>query len=124
MSLSNILNLSQPRLVAVVLVGSVAVVGFALHSLQYNPKVWDACERVPITSAIAADGSLERVTERYLEQTRNWSQSDYCVVKNSTRGNEQIVSVYRRGRRVGGGEGFQIRIDPVRMAVTGELAPE
>lgn len=122
MSLADILNLSRPGLVAVGVAASITVVGFTLYSLQYDPKVWDACEGVALIAG--ADAPFARVTERYLQQTRNWSQADYCIDKNVARGGEHIVSVRRSGRRVGGGEGFRLRIDPANMTVRGELAHE
>jgi len=121
MSLAEILNLSRPRLVVAVVVGSVAVVGFSLHALRYHPKVFDSCEGVALA---APEGEFERVTEVYLRETRNWSVGDYCIDETVTAGNERRISVSRRGMLVGGGEGFRLRIDPVSKAVKGELPHE
>ncbi len=123
-SLAQTLNLSRPRLAVAVLVGSIAVVGFALHSLRYHPKVFDACEGVTAAAGTGQAADFERVAEIYLRQTRNWSLGDYCVNKNARAGDEHRVSVFRRGMLVGGGEGFRIRIDPATMTVKGELAHE
>lgn len=124
MSLSQILNLSRPRLAVAVLVGSIAVVGFSLHALRYHPDVFDACEGVAATTPTPEEAAFERAAEIYLRQTRNWSFGDYCIDKNARAGDEHRVSVYRRGMLVGGGEGFRIRIDPVTMTIKGELAHE
>ena len=124
MSLRDILNLSQPRLVIAVLVGSAAVVGFALQSLRYHPKPFDSCAGVEIAPATGEGAAFERVTEVYLRQTRNWALGDYCIDENVAAGNERRVSVLRRGMLVGGGEGFRVRIDPVSMNVKGELPHE
>jgi hypothetical protein len=121
MSLAQILNLSKPRLVAAVLVGSVAMAVVSVQSLLYQPKVFDACAGVVMP---AAEAALDEVAELYLRKTRGWSQGDYCIDKAWIKGNERIVSVLRRGMLVGGGEGFQVRIDPASMAVTGELPHE
>lgn len=121
MALRDILNLSQPRLVVAVVVGSAAVVGLALQALRYHPQPFDACAGVAIAPATGEGGEFERVTEVYLKQTRNWSLGDYCIDENVTAGNERRVSVLRRGMLVGGGEGFRVRIDPVSMNVKGEL---
>ncbi|MBX7197754.1 MAG: hypothetical protein K1X51_00085 [Rhodospirillaceae bacterium] len=123
MSLAQILNLSRPRLAVGVLVGSVAVVAFSLHSLRYHPKVFDACAGVASVTT-PENAAFERAAEIYLRQTRNWSLGDYCIDKNARAGDEHRVSVFRRGMLVGGGEGFRIRIDPATMTVKGELAHE
>src|SRR4051812_5509137 len=122
MSLAEILNLSKPRLVAAVLVGSAAVMAVSVQSLLYQPKVFDACAGVPMMATV--DAAFDEVAELYLRKTRGWSPGDYCIDKKWTKGNEHIVSVLRRGVLVGGGEGFQVRIDPASMTVRGELAHE
>ncbi|MHB1204085.1 MAG: hypothetical protein ACYCZX_00845 [Rhodospirillaceae bacterium] len=124
MSLAEILNLSQPRLVAAVVVASVAVAGISVQSLLYQPKVFDACAGVAMTAAVIEEAPFDEVAELYLRKTRGWSQGDYCIDKKWIKGNERIVSVLRRGMLVGGGEGFQLRIDPAGMTVKGELAHE
>jgi hypothetical protein len=123
MSLRQILNLSQPRLAAAVIVGCAVVVGFSLQTLRYQPKVFDACEGVPYAGD-AADADFDRAVEKYLEETRRWSTGDYCIDKRTTRGAERIASVYRRGKLVGGGEGFLVRVDPATMTALGEMKRE
>ena len=118
MSVSEILNLSRPRLVIAVVVGSVAVVGFSLHSLRYHPKIFDSCEGIAL---VAPEGEFERAVEVYLRDTRNWSVGDYCIDDNVSAGSERRISISRRGMLVGGGEGFRLRIDQVSKVVRGEL---
>jgi hypothetical protein len=124
MSLAEILNLSKPRLVAAVLVGSVAVVAISLQSLRYQPKVFDACAGVEVTAAAGVADPFDDVMDQYLRKTRGWSEGDYCIDKKWIKGTEHIFSVLRRGVMMGGGEGFQVRIDPTSMTVKGELAHE
>jgi hypothetical protein len=122
MSLAEILNLSKPRLVAAVLVGSAAVVAVSLQSLRYQPKIFDACAGVEVTAAISAEAPFGEVMEQYLRKTRGWSEGDYCIDKKWIKGTEHVFSVLRRGVMMGGGEGFQVRIDPASMTVKGELS--
>jgi hypothetical protein len=123
MSLRQILNLSQPRLAAAVVVGCAVVVGFSLQTLRYQPKVIDSCEGVRITPD-PNDADFERAVERYLEETRRWSLGDYCIATRSQRGRERIAEVFRRGPLVGGGEGFLVRVDPATMTALGEMKRE
>ena len=124
MSLSEILNLSKPRLVAAVLVGSAAVVGISLQALRYQPRIFDACAEVVVLPVVAAEDPFDEVAEQYRRRTRGWTEGDYCVDKKWIKGREHIYSVLRAGVLVGGGEGFQFRIDPASMTVKGELPHE
>jgi hypothetical protein len=121
MSVAEILNLSKPRLVAAVLIGIAALVVVSVQSLLYHPKIFDACVGMALTASTAP---LTEVMEQYLRRTRGWSEGDYCIDKEWVKGNERIISVLRRGVLVGGGEGFQVRIDPASMTARGELAHE
>jgi hypothetical protein len=123
MSLAQILNLGKPRLAAAVFVGCAVTVGFSLQMLRYQPKVIDSCEGVSI-AVDPTDADFERAVEKYLEETRRWSQGDYCIASKSTRGRERIAAVFRRGPLVGGGEGFLVRVDPATMTALGEMARE
>jgi hypothetical protein len=122
MSLAEILNLSKPRLVAAVLVGSAAVVAVSLQSLRYQPKIFDACAGVLSPPAVTTEAAFDDVAAQYLRKTRGWSEGDYCIDKKWIKGTEHVFSVLRRGVMMGGGEGFQFRIDPATMTVKGEMA--
>ena len=52
------------------------------------------------------------------------SLGDYCIDKREMRGRERIASVFRRGKLVGGGEGFLVRVDPTTMTALGEMKRE
>jgi hypothetical protein len=123
MSLRQILNLSQPRLAAAVVVGCAVVVGLSLQALRYQPKVTDSCAGVSI-AVDPTDAAFERAVEKYLEETRRWSQGDYCIASRTQRGAERIATVFRRGPLVGGGEGFLVRVDPATMTALGEMKRE
>jgi hypothetical protein len=103
--------------------GGLVLVVITVQALRYEPQFYDPCEGVGRAVEKVEEAPFVRLAEQYLQQTRNWTEADYCVGKKWTEGGERIVAVLKRGKRVvGSGGDLQVHINPAAMTVTGERA--
>jgi hypothetical protein len=103
--------------------GGLVFVVITVQAQRYDPQFYDPCEDMAPAGEAVEEAPFVRLAEQYLQQTHSWTQSDYCIGGKWTDGDEYIVGVRKRGKRVVGSAGdLQIRINSATMTVTGERA--